>query len=93
MHNSRTGVFVGAQVPATSNWRRPLGATEFSIASISVAMEEDETKTATAGRDDVARAAGQHVRRAPSAFANRIEDHFPQDLGIEPGSLPELATR
>ena len=38
LHNSRTGVFVGAQVPATSNWRRPLGATEFSIASISVAM-------------------------------------------------------
>ena len=38
LRNSRTGVFVGAQVPATSNWRRPLGATEFSIASISVAM-------------------------------------------------------
>ncbi|MCY3761466.1 MAG: SDR family NAD(P)-dependent oxidoreductase, partial [Gemmatimonadetes bacterium] len=56
-------------------------------------VEEDETKTATAGRDDVARVAGQHVRRAPSAFANRIEDHFPQDLGVEPGSLAELATR
>ena len=38
LRNSRTGVFIGAQVPATSNWRRPLGATEFSIASISVAM-------------------------------------------------------
>ncbi len=38
LRNSRTGVFVGAQVPATANWRRPLGATEFSIASISVAM-------------------------------------------------------
>ena len=38
LRNSRTGVFIGAQVPATANWRRPLGATEFSIASISVAM-------------------------------------------------------
>ena len=38
LRNSRTGVFIGAQVPATSNWRRPLGATEFSIASISAAM-------------------------------------------------------
>ena len=38
LRNSRTGVFIGAQVPATSNWRRPFGATEFSIASISVAM-------------------------------------------------------
>ena len=38
LRNSRTGVFIGAQVPATSNWRRPLGSTEFSIASISVAM-------------------------------------------------------
>ena len=38
LRNSRTGVFIGAQVPATSNWRAPLGATEFSIASISVAM-------------------------------------------------------
>ncbi len=38
LRNSRTGVFVGAQVPATSNWRRPQGATEFSVASISAAM-------------------------------------------------------
>ena len=38
LRNSRTGVFIGAQVPATSNWRRPLGATEFSVASISAAM-------------------------------------------------------
>ena len=38
LRNSRTGVFVGAQVPATSNWRAPLGANEFSIASISLAM-------------------------------------------------------
>ena len=38
LRNSRTGVFIGAQVPATANWRRPQGATEFSIAGISVAM-------------------------------------------------------
>ena len=38
LRNSRTGVFVGAQVPATSNWRAPLGANEFSIASISLSM-------------------------------------------------------
>ena len=38
LRNSQTGVFIGAQVPATSNWRSPLGSTEFSIASISVAM-------------------------------------------------------
>ncbi len=38
LRNSRTGVFVGAQVPATSNWRRPQGATEFSVSSISAAM-------------------------------------------------------
>ena len=38
LRNSSTGVFVGAQVPATSNWRAPLGANEFSIASISLSM-------------------------------------------------------
>ena len=38
LRNSRTGVFIGAQVPATANWRAPLGAHEFSIASISLAM-------------------------------------------------------
>ena len=56
-------------------------------------VEEDETGTASAGRNDVARAAGRQVRRAPSAFANRLEDHFPQDLGVEPGSSAGLATR
>ncbi len=38
LRNSRTGVFVGAQVPATSNWRAAHGANEFSIANISLAM-------------------------------------------------------
>ena len=38
LRNSRTGVFIGAQVPATANWRAPLGAHEFSIANISLAM-------------------------------------------------------
>ncbi len=38
LHNSRTGVFVGAQVPSHSNWRAPLGANEFTVPSISLAM-------------------------------------------------------
>lgn len=38
LRNSRTGVFVGAQVPATANWRAAHGANEFSIAGISLAM-------------------------------------------------------
>ena len=38
LRNSRTGVFIGAQVPGTANWRQPFGATAFSIAGISVAM-------------------------------------------------------
>ncbi len=38
LHNSRTGVFVGAQVPSHSNWRSPLGSNEFTVPSISLAM-------------------------------------------------------
>ncbi len=38
LRNSRTGVFIGAQVPGTANWRQPFGATAFSIAGISAAM-------------------------------------------------------
>ena len=38
LRNSRTGVFVGAQVPSHSNWRAPLGANEFTVPSISLAM-------------------------------------------------------
>ena len=56
-------------------------------------VEEDEAGTDAAGSEDLALADRRRVRRAPSAFANRIEDHFPQDFGVEPGSLPELATR
>ena len=38
LHNSPTGVFIGAQVPSAANWRQMRGATEFSVTSISVAM-------------------------------------------------------
>ncbi|MDE0695444.1 MAG: beta-ketoacyl synthase N-terminal-like domain-containing protein, partial [Boseongicola sp.] len=38
LRNSSTGVFVGAQVPAVSNWRPLHGVSEYSVTSISVAM-------------------------------------------------------
>ncbi len=38
LHNSSTGVFVGAQVPAVSNWRPQHGVTEYSVSGISLAM-------------------------------------------------------
>ena len=38
LRNSPTGVFVGAQVPAVSNWRSLHGVNEYSITGISVAM-------------------------------------------------------
>ena len=56
-------------------------------------VEEDEAGTDAAGSEDVALADRRRVRRAPSAFANRLEDHFAQEIGVEPGSLAELATR
>ena len=38
LRNSRTGVFIGAQVPPVANWRQVRGVNEFTVASISVAM-------------------------------------------------------
>ena len=38
LRNSPTGVFVGAQVPAVSNWRPQHGVTEHSVSGISLAM-------------------------------------------------------
>ena len=38
LRNSPTGVFVGAQVPAVSNWRPQHGVTEYSVSGISLAM-------------------------------------------------------
>ena len=38
LRNSRTGVFVGSQVPAVSNWRPQHGVTENSVSGISLAM-------------------------------------------------------
>ena len=38
LRNSPTGVFVGSQVPAVSNWRPQHGVTEYSISGISLAM-------------------------------------------------------
>ena len=38
LRNSRTGVFIGSQVPAVSNWRPQHGVTENSVSGISLAM-------------------------------------------------------
>ena len=38
LRNSPTGVFIGSQVPAVSNWRPQHGVTEYSISGISLAM-------------------------------------------------------
>ena len=38
LRNSPTGVFIGSQVPAVSNWRPQHGVTEYSVAGISLAM-------------------------------------------------------
>ena len=38
LRNSRTGVFIGAQVGATANWRAPYGNNEFSIANMDPSM-------------------------------------------------------
>ncbi len=38
LRNSPTGVFIGAQVPAVSNWRPQHGVTEHSVSGISLAM-------------------------------------------------------
>ena len=38
LRNSATGVFVGSQVPAVSNWRPQHGVTEYSVSGISLAM-------------------------------------------------------
>ena len=38
LRNSPTGVFIGSQVPAVSNWRPQQGVTEYSVSGISLAM-------------------------------------------------------
>ena len=38
LRNSPTGVFIGAQLPAVSNWRPLHGVSEYSVTSISVAL-------------------------------------------------------
>ena len=38
LRNSPTGVFIGSQVPAVSNWRPQHGVTEHSVSGISLAM-------------------------------------------------------
>ena len=38
LHNSPTGVFIGAQVPPAAAWRPMRGISEFSVTSISLAM-------------------------------------------------------
>ena len=38
LRNSQTGVFIGAQVPSAANWRPMHGASEFDVATVSLAM-------------------------------------------------------
>ena len=38
LRNSPTGVFIGSQVPAVSNWRPQHGVSEYSVSGISLAM-------------------------------------------------------
>ena len=38
LHNSATGVFIGAQVPPVASWRPMRGASEFDVTGISLAM-------------------------------------------------------
>ena len=38
LRNSRTGIFIGAQVPSVASWRPMRGASPFDVTSISVAM-------------------------------------------------------
>ena len=38
LHNSPTGVFIGAQVPSIASWRPMHGASQFDVTSISLAM-------------------------------------------------------
>ena len=38
LHNSPTGVFIGAQVPSVASWRPMHGASQFDVTSISLAM-------------------------------------------------------
>ena len=38
LHNSATGVFIGAQVPSVASWRPMHGASQFDVTSISLAM-------------------------------------------------------
>ena len=38
LHNSPTGVFIGAQIPPVANWRPMHGASQFDVTSISLAM-------------------------------------------------------
>ncbi len=51
----------------------------------------DQAETDAAGSEDAQLAARQRVCRAPSVFANRLEDHFPRGAGVEPGLPEEIA--
>ncbi len=39
LHNSPTGVFIGAQAPVAGTWRSPHGVNEYSVAGVSLAMQ------------------------------------------------------
>ncbi len=50
--------------------------------------EEDQAETDATERETDSLADQQRIRRAPSAFANTLEDHFPQRDGVELSTFP-----
>ena len=50
-------------------------------------VEEDRAEAATSGTNDAGAAVGPRTRRAPSAFANPRQDHFPRGSGVASDAL------
>lgn len=56
-------------------------------------VEEDQGESEMVDAADVNLVVPQRVRRAPSAFANALEDHFPGGGGVEPEPVRESAVQ
>ena len=50
-------------------------------------VKEDRAEAATSGTNDAGAAVGPRMRRAPSAFANPPQDHFPRGSGVASDAL------
>ena len=50
-------------------------------------VEEDQAETDTVDLADASQDVNQRVRRAPSAFANALEDHFPDGNSVASGAF------